>query len=134
MWCIGVQVPLRKGKRVIDSVLLRCYTKNALERFSKNDALCMDLGMFYLILHHIHLSFWTRRRYHLHKPTKLSWSSFFSFSFPNLIKFLSGRRYKSQEALGLAISQWLRGLLKSAYRNALRKWIERLKLCILNCG
>ena len=54
------------------------------------------------------------------------------FLFPKLRKFLSGRRYKSRQALGSAISQCLRGLPKSAYCDTFQKWIQRLKLCISN--
>lgn len=56
------------------------------------------------------------------------------FLFPKLKKFLSGRRYKSRQALGSAVSQCLRGIPKSAYRDAFQKWIQRLKLCISNHG
>ncbi|XP_062582211.1 histone-lysine N-methyltransferase SETMAR-like [Saccostrea cucullata] len=52
------------------------------------------------------------------------------FLFPKLKKFLSGRRYKSRQALGSAVSQCLRGIPKSAYREAFQKWIQRLKLYI----
>ena len=56
------------------------------------------------------------------------------FVFPKLKKFLSGRRYRSRQALGSAVSQCLRGIPKSAYRDAFQKWIQRLKLCISNHG
>lgn len=56
------------------------------------------------------------------------------FLFPKIKKFLSGRRYKSRQAIGSAVSQCLRDIPKSAYRDAFLKWIQRLKLCISNHG
>lgn len=56
------------------------------------------------------------------------------FLFPKLKNFLSGRRYNSRQAVGSAVSQCLRGIPKSAYRDAFQKWIHRLKLCISNHG
>ena len=56
------------------------------------------------------------------------------FLFPKLKKFLSGRRYRSRQALGSAVFQYLSTIPKSAYRDAFRKWIYRLKLCISSHG
>ena len=56
------------------------------------------------------------------------------FLFPKLKKFLSGRRYLSRQALGSAIHQYLRSIPKSVYRDAFKKWINRLKLCISHHG
>ena len=44
------------------------------------------------------------------------------FLFPKLKAFLAGRKYQSRQALG------------SAYRDAVKKWIHRLKLCISSHG
>jgi hypothetical protein len=52
------------------------------------------------------------------------------FLFSKIKKVLCGRRYKSQQALGSAMSQCLRGLPNSADRDAFYTRIYRLKLCI----
>ena len=52
------------------------------------------------------------------------------FLFPKLKAFLAGRKYQSRQALGSAIHQYLITVPKSAYRDAFKKWIHRLKLCI----
>ena len=54
--------------------------------------------------------------------------------FPKLKNFLSGRRYRSRQALGSAVHQYFQGIPKAEYRDAFRKWIHRLKLCISNRG
>ena len=56
------------------------------------------------------------------------------FLFPKLKAFLAGRKYQSQQALGSAIHQYLITVPKSAYRDAFKKWIHRLKLCISSQG
>ena len=56
------------------------------------------------------------------------------FLFPKLKAFLSGRKYQSRQALGSAIHQYLITVSKSAYRDAFKKWIHRLKLCISSHG
>lgn len=56
------------------------------------------------------------------------------FLFPKLKSFLAGRKYKSRQALGSAIHQYLITVPKSAYRDAFKKWIHRLKLCISSHG
>ena len=56
------------------------------------------------------------------------------FLFPKLKAFLAGRKYQSRQALGSAIHQYLITVPKSAYRDAFRKWIHRLKLCISSHG
>ena len=48
--------------------------------------------------------------------------------------FLAGRKYQSRQALGSAIHQYLITVPKSAYRDAFKKWIHRLKLCISSHG
>ena len=74
--------------------------------------------------------------YRLSIPTILSGSSPMQlfFLFPKLKKFLSSRQYKSRQVLGEAVSQNLRGIFKSACRDAFQKWVQRLKLCISNNG
>jgi transposase len=52
------------------------------------------------------------------------------FLFPKLKSFLAGRKYRSRQALGPAIYQYLITVPKAAYRDAFKKWIHRLKLCI----
>ena len=52
------------------------------------------------------------------------------FLFPKLKAFFAGRKYQSRQALGSAIHQYLITVPKSAYRDAFKKWIHRLKLCI----
>ena len=54
--------------------------------------------------------------------------------FPKLKAFLAGRKYQSRQALGSAIHQYLITVPKSAYRDAFKKWIHRLKLCISSHG
>ena len=56
------------------------------------------------------------------------------FLFLKLKAFLAGRKYQSQQALGSAIHQYLITVPKSAYRDAFKKWIHRLKLCISSHG
>ena len=53
---------------------------------------------------------------------------------PKLKAFLAGRKYQSRQALGSAIHQYLITVPKSAYRDAFKKWIHRLKLCISSHG
>ena len=69
-----------------------------------------------------------------HLPYSSDLIQFDFFRFPKLKKFSSGSRYKSRQPLGSTISQCLRGLPKSVYRVAFQKWIQRLKLRILNHG
>jgi hypothetical protein len=54
--------------------------------------------------------------------------------FSKLKSFLAGRKYKSRQALGSAIYQYLITVPKLAYRDALKKWIYRLKHCISSHG
>lgn len=56
------------------------------------------------------------------------------FLFPKLKNYLAGRKYRSRQALGSAVFQYLSTIPKSAYRDAFRKWIYRLKLCISSHG
>ena len=56
------------------------------------------------------------------------------FLFPKLKAFLAERKYQSRQALGSAIHQYLITVPKSAYRDAFKKWIHRLKLCISRHG
>ena len=56
------------------------------------------------------------------------------FLFPKLKAFLAGRKYQSRQAFGSAIHQYLITVPKSAYRDAFKKWIHRLKLCISSHG
>ena len=56
------------------------------------------------------------------------------FLFRKSKAFLAGRKYQSRQALGSAIHQYLITVPKSAYRDAFKKWIHRLKLCISNHG
>ena len=56
------------------------------------------------------------------------------FLFPKLKTFLAGWKYQSRQALGSAIHQYLITVPKSAYRDAFKKWIHRLKLCISSHG
>ena len=56
------------------------------------------------------------------------------FLFPKLKAFLAGRKYQSRQALGSAIHQYLITVPKSAYRDAFKKSIHRLKLCISSHG
>ena len=56
------------------------------------------------------------------------------FLFPKLKAFLAGRKYQSRQTLGSAIHQYIITVPKSAYRDAFKKWIHRLKLCISSHG
>ncbi|XP_060080781.1 histone-lysine N-methyltransferase SETMAR-like [Ylistrum balloti] len=56
------------------------------------------------------------------------------FLFPKLKSFLAGRKYTSRQALGAVIHQYLITVPKSAYSDAFRKWIHRLKLGISSHG
>ena len=52
------------------------------------------------------------------------------FLFPKLKFHLSGKRYKSRNALGSAIYQYLMSIPIQEYENCFQKWIDRLKTCI----
>ena len=54
--------------------------------------------------------------------------------FPKLKSFLAGRKYQSQHALGSAMHQYLITMSKSAYRDAFKKRLHRLNLCITSHG
>ena len=56
------------------------------------------------------------------------------FLFPKLKAFLAGRKYQSRQTLGSAMHQYLMTVPKSAYHDAFKKWIHRLKLCISSHG
>ena len=56
------------------------------------------------------------------------------FLFPKLKAFVAGRKYQSRQTLRSAIHQYLITVPKSAYRDAFKKWIHRLKLCISSHG
>jgi hypothetical protein len=56
------------------------------------------------------------------------------FLFPELKSFLAGRKYKSLQALGSVIHQYLISVSKSVYRDVFKKWIHRLKLSISSHG
>ena len=56
------------------------------------------------------------------------------FLFRKLKAFLAERKYQSRQALGSAILQYLITVPKSAYPDAFKKWIHRLKLCISSHG
>ena len=56
------------------------------------------------------------------------------FLFPKLKAFHAGRKYQSRQALGSANHQYLITVPKSAYLDAFKKWIHRLKLCISSHG
>ena len=65
-----------------------------------------------------------------HPPYSLDLAPCDFFLFPKLKAFLAGRKYQSRQALGSAIHQYLITVPKSAYSDAFKKWIHRLKLCI----
>jgi hypothetical protein len=44
------------------------------------------------------------------------------------------RKYRSRQALGSAIHQYLITVPKSAFHDTLKKWIHRLKFCISSHG
>ena len=67
-----------------------------------------------------------------HPPYSADLVPFDFFLFPKLKAFLAGRKYQSRQALGSAIHQYIITVPKSAYRDAFKKWIHRLKLCISN--
>ena len=50
------------------------------------------------------------------------------FLFSKLKSVLAGRKYRSRPALGSALHQYLITVSKSAYRDAFKKWINRLNL------
>ena len=54
--------------------------------------------------------------------------------FPTLKSLLAGRKYQSRHALGSAMHQYLITVPKSAYRDAFKKRIHGLKLCLSNHG
>ena len=56
------------------------------------------------------------------------------FLFPKMKAFLAGRKYQSRQALGFAIHQYLITVPKSAYPDAFKKWIHRLKFAFLAMG
>ena len=52
------------------------------------------------------------------------------FLFPKLKFHLSGKKYKSRNAIGSAIYQYLMSIPIQEYENCFQKWIDRLKTCI----
>ena len=52
------------------------------------------------------------------------------YLFPKLKSFLARRKYQSKHVLVSAMHQYLITVTKTAYRDALKKWIHRLKFCI----
>jgi histone-lysine N-methyltransferase SETMAR len=52
------------------------------------------------------------------------------FLFPKLKFHLSGKKYKSRNALGSAIYQYLISIPIEEYENCFEKLIDRLKTCI----
>ena len=54
--------------------------------------------------------------------------------FNNLKSHLSGRDFRTNHQLGSAIFQYLKAIPKEEYKKTFHKWLERLKLCILNKG
>ena len=56
------------------------------------------------------------------------------FLFPKLKRMLSGRKYGSCNAVASAVYQCLKRMPKPDYKNAFRKWLKRLKLCVSHNG
>lgn len=52
------------------------------------------------------------------------------FLFPRLKKYLSGRHFRSRQALGSAVYQYMLSIPKHTYENCFKNWIKRLKLCV----
>ena len=59
-----------------------------------------------------------------HQPYSPDLSPCDFFLLPLLKKTLSGRRYESRSALGIAIYQCLQGIPKKAYFSAFTEWIS----------
>ena len=100
-----------------------------------SDALCRDLGMFvYLMIMLHHTEFFKSEKVTVlpHPPYSPGLAQYDLFLFPKLKNFLSGRRYKSQQSLGSAISQSFGGLPKSAYVTHFRRNVFRTAENTLN--
>ena len=53
------------------------------------------------------------------------------FLFPRLKKLLAGRKFLRYCFVGSAVFQCLKGIPKKDYENSFKRWIKRLKLCII---
>ena len=75
--------------------------------------------------------FWSRRSPSYHIPHfRQTWptATIFCFQNPNIIHLK--KRYKSRNALGSVVNQYLMGVLIEEYKNCFQKWIDLLKRCI----
>ena len=50
--------------------------------------------------------------------------------FPSLKEMLAGHRFESRCGIGSAVYQCLQHIPKEDYRTALRKWVDRCKMCV----
>ena len=55
-----------------------------------------------------------------------------SFLFPRVKKHMAGKRYTSRHSVGSAVYQCIKGIPTEDYKNAFKRWIHRLKLCVSN--
>ena len=124
-------------------VLQRRSTEETEKSIIRNDALPLVLNMsvFYMTMPPAHTSAIVTAFLKKEKVTVLPQPPYSPdlapcdvFLFPKLKAFLAGRKYKSRQALGSAIHQYFITVPKSAYRDAFKKWIHRLKLCISSQG
>jgi transposase len=135
-------VPVKNGKSITGKYYKGVVLKKVRKCYKK---WCPVTGFKHIRLLHdnapahtsaIILSFWKKEKVTVspHPPYSPDLAPCDFFLLPKLKSFLAGRKNKSRQALRSAIYQYLITLPKSAYRDAFKKWIHRLKLCISSRG
>ena len=139
---VAIKVPVKKGKSITGKYYKDVVLKKLKKYYQK---LCPATGFKHVRLLHYnapaHTSAIVTAFLKKEKVTVLPHPQYSPdlapcdfFLFPKLKAFLAGRKYQSRQALGSAIHQYLITVPKSAYHDAFKKWIHRLKLCISSHG
>jgi hypothetical protein len=133
---VAIKVPVKKGKGITGKYYKDVVLKK-LKKYKRNDALSLVLSISVLCMTMSPLIPPLKEEKvtvlpHLRILRTLPHVIF--FLLPKLKSFLAGRKYKSRQALGSAIHQYLITGPKLEYRDAFKKWIHRLKLCISSHG
>ena len=145
---VAIKVPVKKGKSITGKYYKDVVLKKLKKYYQKRrPATGLNMSVFYMTMPQLippqQLRRFLRKKKvtvlpppppppPLPSPQDLAPCDF--FLFPKLKAFLAGRKYQSQQALGSAIHQYLVTVPKSTYRDAFKKWIHRLKLCISSHG
>ena len=139
---VAIKVPVKKGKRITG----KHYKDIVLKKLKKyNQKRRPTTGFKHVRLLHVNVpahtsaivtAFLKKEKVTVlpHPPYSSDLAPCDFFLFPKLKSFLAGRKYQSRHALWSAMHQYLITVSKSACRDAFKKWIHRLKLCISNHG